>query len=136
MKNTTAMKVTGIITAALGAVMCIGSKLVFHACAPMENGMWMNCHKAENAAFALGIVMTVLALAAVSVMMRTPRSSAAAGITAAILPNNVIHLCMMETMRCHTVMRPAVIIVGVLAAVAAAAFIAVTAKAPKDGGKA
>ena len=45
------------------------------------------------------------------------------GIAAAIIPNTVIKLCMKEDMTCHSVMRPAVIIIGALAAVCAGVYI-------------
>ena len=40
---------------------------------------------------------------------------------AAAIPGNIINLCMIATMRCHTIMHPAVIVMSVLM-IAAAVF--------------
>ena len=122
MKKST--KISGILVIAAGLVLCIGVKAVFHACGAKDDGTFMNCHNAENVCAVIGGVIAALGLVYTLVSNRTVRIVASAlaavgGIAAAVVPNNVIHLCMMESMRCHAVMRPAVVIVGVISAVIA-----------------
>ena len=44
-----------------------------------------------------------------------------AALAAAVLPGGVIPLCMMATMRCQSVMKPAMLLTGILIALLAAA---------------
>lgn len=113
----------------LGCSLClsVGVKLVFHACGPMEDGKWMTCHWAEQAVLVIGGVMTVISLLVLFVTNGGMRrglalSLAPLGIGAALIPNTMIKLCMMSDMRCHSVMKPAVIIFGVAAAVLGAVY--------------
>ena len=112
----------GILLLICSLCMSAGVKLIFHACGPKEDGSFMTCHWAEQAVFTLGCVM-----AAVSVLilimpdggMRRGLALAMipAGAGAALIPNTMIKLCMMTDMHCHAVMKPAVIILGVVSAV-------------------
>ncbi len=117
------MKKTGlildIILFMLSTALCFGTKFVFHACAPKEDGGWMVCHWAEQAVFGLGLVLFFLS----SVMFAFKDGKTKSGMIlameaiaalAAILPNHLINLCMMTDMRCHSVMKPAVLILGIL----------------------
>ena len=114
-----------IVLLILSLILTVGVRLVFHACLPHEDGSWMACHWAEQAVFALGLVLCVQS--ALLTALDQPGLALAMVPTAgmaAILPNNLIRLCMMKEMRCHAVMRPAAIALGaVIAAVALADFI-------------
>lgn len=121
------VRCAGFIMAALSIALCAGVKLVFHACGPVcmdGTAGYMNCHNAETAVCAVGAGMALLSAAALATENRLLKILLSAlvglgGIAAAVIPNNVIKLCMMEDMHCHAVMRPAVIIIGALAAVSA-----------------
>ena len=121
----------GFLLTAVSLALCAGSKLLFHACGPicMEGTAgYMNCHNAETAVCAVGAGMVLLSAAAAAVEHKRISSLLAfivglGGIAAAIVPNTVIKLCMKEDMTCHSVMRPAVIIIGALAAVCAGVYI-------------
>lgn len=111
----------------LSAVLCIGSKVLFHACEVMGEEI-MACHWAEQAVFALSIVLLVQSI--LLLLLRDP--GVKKGIAVAIVPTAVItvlvpgvfiRLCMMDTMRCRAVFRPAVTILGILIAVAAVCFL-------------
>ena len=60
------MKKTGLILdvvlCVLSAVLCFGTKFLFHACAPKEDGSWMACHWAEQTVFGLGITLLILSI--------------------------------------------------------------------------
>lgn len=114
---------------ALGVFYCVGSKLVFHACDHKKpDGTWMSCHWAEQAVFAFGIVLAVQGLLLLVLSdTRTKRGIALAMIPTAVvpafIPNVLINLCMSKDMQCHSVMRPAVIVLGAVIAVACCAYI-------------
>lgn len=122
----------------LSAALCVGVKLIFHACGQTDEGKWMACHWAEQAVAALGGSMTLTA-----VMLLCMRKSAVKlglslalipqAAAAALIPNTLINLCMMETMRCHTTMKPAVIVISVITAICAGVCAARNALAEKRG---
>jgi len=108
-----------VILCILSAVLCFGTKFGFHACGPKEDGGWMACHWAEQAVFGLGIVMLVLSIMMTFLLKDGKTKSgialSLAGMAALALavPNHLIMLCMMTDMRCHSVMKPAVMIISI-----------------------
>lgn len=101
--------------------LCIGVKCLFHACGAKDDGSFMSCHWAEQAVFALSLGMTAGSVLRLF-LNRQAKAGAAlmlsvTAVMTALLPGVFIRLCMMQEMRCHAVMRPAVIIVCVLLAV-------------------
>ncbi|MBR1930241.1 MAG: DUF4418 family protein [Lachnospiraceae bacterium] len=121
-KETSKQTVLEWILVALCVLLCAGMKLVFHACEVGEN--IMACHWAEQAAFGVAIVLVVQAILLVFIR----KADGKLGIKLAMIPTALlevcipgvfIHLCMMNTMRCHTIMRPAVSLFGVAIAVVA-----------------
>lgn len=114
-------KITDILLLVGSIVLCAGIKLAFHACAPKDDGSWMACHWAEQAVFASAIGMCITAVLRLFLGARERAGAALAmsvtAVMTALLPGIFIHLCMMDTMRCHAVMRPAVIILCALIAV-------------------
>lgn len=138
MKNRSVFQIAiDIILAAAAAALCFGTKFVFHACGAKEDGSFMACHWAEQAVLAFGIailIMAVLRLIFSNSGVKTGLSLAIipSAIIAAMIPNVFINLCMMKDMRCHSVMRPAVIIcAAVIAALAAAGIFADSKKTEK-----
>ena len=119
-----------VILCVLSALLCFGTKFAFHACGPKDDGGWMACHWAEQSVFGLGLVLLILSLVMTFAFKDGKTKSGIAlsleGIAALALvtPNHLISLCMMNTMRCHAVMKPAVIIISILIILCgAAAFI-------------
>jgi hypothetical protein len=104
----------------LSALLCFGTKYLFHACGPKEDGGWMACHWAEQAVFGIGLVLLVLSLVMTFAFKDGKTKSGIAlsleaiAALALVMPNHLISLCMMNTMRCHAVMKPAVIIISIL----------------------
>ena len=52
-------KLTDIVLLLLSLALCLGVKLVFHACGMKEDGSYMNCHWAEQAVFAVSAGLTI-----------------------------------------------------------------------------
>lgn len=94
-----------------------------------EDGTEAACHAASRAVLVVGAVACVSTLA--SLIVRSSKASGACalvaaccGAFAAIAPSTLLGLCMMQTMRCWTVMRPFAMVCGavlLLCAVIAAA---------------
>mgnify|MGYP002859955901 CR=1 FL=1 len=112
-------KILNYVPAVLSAILAIGVVTAFKACAPMEDGSWMNCHNAQMQVFVTAIVITIIAV--VNIFLNNKKINLCLGIVgvilavlAAIVPGIITHLCMMNTMRCHTIMRPYVVVLSVL----------------------
>ena len=119
-------RIIGIIMTALSLLLTLGIMLIFPACGAKEDGTFMMCHYAGQTVFGMGIALTVIS--AVSLVFGSSKAAAGASLSAAVLavltaltPEILIPLCKMPTMQCHTMMRPAVIVISVLIAVTAAA---------------
>lgn len=129
MKTSKTGTVMAVLLVILGAVLALGVKFVFHACGGMD-GMTPACKPAENAVCILGILILVLSVVTLIVKKRGLRlvlslAIAVIAIVAAVLPNNILPLCQMPDMHCVAVMKPAVLLVGILTAVVAAISFAV-----------
>ena len=112
-------KILNYVPAVLAAILAIGVVTVFKACAPMDDGSWMNCHNAQLQVFVIAIVITIIAV--VNIFLNNKKINLCLGIVgialaviAAIVPGIITHLCMMDTMRCHAIMRPYVVVLSVL----------------------
>lgn len=108
----------------LSLILTFGVLFVFHACGAKEDGSWMACHWAQQAVAGCGVVLAVISVYMFIVKDDSARHALARAIfpitvLAMSIPGGVIHMCMMESMRCRSVMRPAVLIMGVLIVAAA-----------------
>ena len=101
----------------LSLLLAVGSIVWFHACGAKEDGSYMTCHWAQVMVTALGAAMLLMSL--VQLLFRD--FSARRGISAALVlmavltalvPQTLIHMCMMADMRCQSLMRPAVIVIS------------------------
>ncbi|MBQ7564995.1 MAG: DUF4418 family protein [Lachnospiraceae bacterium] len=112
--------ITGIALIAETLLLTIGTKTFLSPCKePKEDGSWMYCHYAGTVVFGLAAAMLVMSV----LFLLEKNSEAKKGVAlsmlpctilAVLIPQRVIPLCMMETMRCHTVFKPAVWILGIL----------------------
>lgn len=103
----------GIAEALTAAVLLIGSLTFFKACGDGEE-RHMVCHWAQNAVTLSAAVLVFLSLLRVFIPGRSVKAGIAFGLFAVsvsviFIPGTVIDLCMMDTMRCHTIFKPAVI---------------------------
>ncbi|MBR1561790.1 MAG: DUF4418 family protein [Ruminococcus sp.] len=115
--------ILGIAELVLAALLTVGSFTFFKACGEHE-GKFMACHWAQNAVTLIGIVITLLALLRIILKNSGIKAGLAIGVFASaaaviFIPDNVISLCMMDTMSCHTTFKPAVIVIASVLAAAA-----------------
>ena len=113
-----------VILLILSVFFLIGIIAIFHPCGPKDDGSWMLCHWSGNVEKGLAtviIIISVIHFFSVNsyIKLGLDFSLLPLSLFAAILPGNVIKLCMMKEMRCHTIMQPAVIIVSIFIIVAA-----------------
>ena len=116
-------KILNYVPAVLTALLAIGVLTVFKACAPMEDGSWMNCHNAQMQVFIVAVVMTVIGI--VNIFVKGQKINLCLeivdivlAVVAAIIPGIITGLCMMDTMRCHALMRPFVVVLSILVIIA------------------
>ena len=125
MKKNDLSRIFAAVCAALSLILAAGVKLVFHACAAKEDGTWMNCHWAQETVFWFAAGMLAVSLIAAIVKNARVRQ-ALLGILIALcaaqelIPNTLIHLCMMPEMRCRAIMRPSVLVLAAITLVCAA----------------
>ncbi len=107
-----------VVIILLCVIICLGASMFFQPCGPRDDDSWMVCHWAGQAVIGLGCVMTIIGVARcfVDPGVRQGMDIAMipiAGFTAYI-PDNVIMLCKVETMRCHTMFHPIIMLFSVL----------------------
>ena len=111
-------------------VLTIGSFTVFAAC-PVGEDHVMACHYAQLAVTTLGLILTIQALAALLIQSDKVRLGIAISqvpLTVAVffVPGTIFNLCMMSSMRCISVFKPAVRIVDAIVFIAVVADIVVS----------
>lgn len=122
-----------IVLAVFGIIYFVGILTFFAPCAAKPDGSWMTCHWAGQAVAAFAATIAAVALThllAPSAGIKLGLSAALipVALCAAVVPGNLIHLCGMKTMRCHTVMHPAVVVASLLVIAAAVADILIQRK--------
>ena len=113
------------ILAVLSIIAAAGSRTFLGACRH-EDGAVSNCQLAGRVLTCIAVITAVLSL--VSLLWKSSEAKAAAYISIAVvstaalwIPGNGIPLCRMDTMRCRTVMHPAMLLLfGLMAAVSLA----------------
>ena len=93
-------------------------------CPVMPDGRFMVCHWAGQAVLGVGIVLVTLSLFHLAFKndgMKLGLDLAVIADAALLMfmPNHLIPLCIKNHMRCHTVMEPFVLVMGVLMIAAA-----------------
>lgn len=114
--------ILNMILLLVSILLMIGVKWIFGACGMHDDGAYGSCHWAEQAVFGMGIVLTVQSLVLlISKNKAVQRAGGigicAAGIVTALIPNGLIPLCVMPSMRCLSAMRPCVLVCAVVIAV-------------------
>ena len=133
-------KICSVLPVIIALVLSVGVMTVFRACPRGEDGMWMHCHDAQSYIFLAGLLMLAAsAIAGISASSAEKRSFssrietsilkphtvryvgilfAVVGIAAALvcffIPGTIVHMCMMETMRCHALMKPFAKVMSIL----------------------
>ena len=121
MNNDKAQPLVGIILTALSVLLIVGILSFAGSCGVHDDGSVSACFWAERAVLGMGIVLAILSVVRIFERDEGERrglslAAACLGVLIACAPGVLIDLCMMATMRCHTIMRPFVLIVGVLVA--------------------
>ena len=111
-------KLMPIIAVVLSLLLVIGVNTLFSACAPKDDGSWMHCHMVQVCSMCLGIVILVLSAAMLFVKAKTVGNilralSLVLSVSVGVLPN-CMSMCMMDNMRCHSVMKPFLLVLCVL----------------------
>ncbi len=104
--------VLSVILLLLSAVIILGSQTFLSPCVH-EDGSFGPCHLAGQALLGLGCGLGVLAALSLCLKRARPILFACAAcvcVSGILTPGTLVRLCRMSTMRCHTVMRPAMII--------------------------
>lgn len=103
----------------LSLLLLTGTLTVFRACGPKEDGTWMHCHSAQNdIVIAAAILFVVFSAAAVIKNKMLSGVFHIVGIAGSLIviliPGILVHMCMMDTMRCYEFMQPFARVMGVL----------------------
>jgi len=110
--------VVGVILLVLSLLLIVGVLSFAGPCGVHDDGSVSSCFWAGRALLGIGVVITVLSLVRVFERDEGERRGlslavACLGVLVVCVPGALIDLCMMQTMRCHTVMRPFALGVGI-----------------------
>ena len=116
------ISIWSFVSVVLSFFLTVGVLTVFHACEMKDDGTWMHCHAAQTDVAICGTVLCVLFLISTFVKNRVLRIligvvGTVGSILVMFIPGGFVSMCMMNTMRCYTVMQPFVRIMGVSIAV-------------------
>ena len=115
--------IPAIIILIIALAIAIGSQSFLGPCV-QEDGSFGACHWAGRAMLGEGCLMAALAALALALKRERTGLYLASGLTAALgllTPGILIGLCKMDTMRCRMVMKPAMLVLCLLALAASAA---------------
>ena len=101
----------------LSVVLTAGVMTLFRGCGVHDDGNYSTCHWAQYMVAGLGAVLTLQSLMLLVINNRRTccgisMAMIPVAILAAVIPGRVIPLCMMESMRCHQIMKSAVLVVS------------------------
>ena len=119
MKRSYAYTAGDILLPLLALSFFLGLLFVFGPCGPKEDGGWMTCHWAGQALRGVTGMMLVIALlhlipGRAGLKMGLDLAMLPAAVLALLLPGRLIGLCTMTSMRCRSLMTPAVTVFSVL----------------------
>lgn len=109
--------VTDILLLLVNGIFFVGMHTFLAPCGQQADGHWMVCHWAGEALTGVAAVLFVISLLhalipRAQIKMGLALAMIPAAALAFLLPGTMIDLCMMETMRCHTVMQPGVMAIS------------------------
>ena len=116
--------IIAFIPAGISFLLAAGTMTLFRACGAKDDGQWMHCHTAQNAAAAGGLLLCILFISCLfirSIKLRTALYiiGIAGAAVVFMIPGGIVSMCMMQTMRCYAVMQPFVRVMSALIIVAA-----------------
>ena len=111
---------TDFILLLLSLFFLLGIIFIFHPCGPKEDGSWMFCHWSGQMEILFASIFVLLSIIRFFFSEKAKAALSLSfiplSIAAALVPGKIIPLCMMKDMRCHAVMRPAVIVLSAVIA--------------------
>ncbi len=118
MKNKLTL-VMHIISLLLSLLLALGAQFLFCACGAQEDGSYMRCHWAQLSVVTCGVILLVIFLMILLVRERNIKigllmASLPVCVATMLFPGTIIGLCMMNTMHCQAMLRPAAIALGVV----------------------
>lgn len=118
MNEDKASPLVGVILLVLSLVLVVGIQTFAGPCGVQESGSASSCHWAARAILGAGIVIVVLSIVRVFERDEGERrglsfAAACVGALVACLPGVLIDLCTVPDARCHVVMQPFAIGLGV-----------------------
>ncbi len=135
--KTSKINPTDIVLPILSVLLALGAVFLFHACPAKEDGSFMSCHWAQQTVFGLGLVLIVISglhagAGSRRMKMGISLSMIPVEVLTMLVPGCVIKLCAMKNMRCHTTMRPAVMVISILLLIASAIDVYINRKREDD----
>jgi hypothetical protein len=108
---------TGIIIT-FAALLLLAVSLIFQ-CSPMEDGTYMNCHKASLTVAVLSFTIAAFGILSIVASDELKKRillgfTAVLSVVNAVVPGILISLCMMPEMTCRAVLRPMTILCSVI----------------------
>jgi hypothetical protein len=99
--------------------LCLFASSFIFQCAPNEDGLYMNCHKANLAVAAISCAVIILSILLFILKNKVAKQAvymlaALSSIVCGIIPGIIIHLCMMPEMTCRAIFRPIDIICSIV----------------------
>ena len=112
-------KIFGIISTIMAILLAVGVMTVFRACPMKEDGTWMHCHSAQMDMMYLGLAMAICSAVTIFIKQKTANIimnvvNMVFSVLTMLVPTTFVHMCMMNTMRCHAVMKPFSIVMAVV----------------------
>ena len=129
-----------IVLTVLSVFFFIGMLTFLNPCGPKEDGSWMTCHWAGQALTGISAVLTVISIIHLCIQNTEIKQGLSlamipAALLSAVLPGTLISLCMMNSMRCHSVTRTASIIISAVIIIAAVIDIIICRKKKQQSGR-
>jgi hypothetical protein len=97
------------------ATLCLLSFSFIFQCTPKEDGLYMNCHNANLAVAAISFAIIILSILLFILKNKVVKQviyviAALSSVVCGIVPEILVHLCMMPEMTCRALFRPTDII--------------------------
>ena len=118
------VSVPDILLLLLSLVGAIGLKTFLAPCGMHEDQAWSACHWAGQCLWLLFCLLSMQSLVSLlwpnaGVRMGLACAEALTAIACVLTPGTLFSLCMMGTMRCNQIMKPAALVLGILISVLA-----------------
>lgn len=123
-KKETASIVTGVIMLLFSVLLLVGIETFFAPCGPKEDGSFMACHWMGKSVMGAACILCVISLLHLilpkDIKLGLGIAAIPTALIAVLLPNVIMGTCMMESMQCNSLSKPAVTVIGLVILIAAA----------------